>query len=88
LQRQGDTAVYFFDNIDFKLVKKQAISRNSEMDNAPMDIFYSNYQATEKIKIPHTIICKSSEQTILTITVDSVKLNTPIDNNIFQPGQE
>jgi outer membrane lipoprotein-sorting protein len=84
-KKDSDTAVYYFDNNDFSLVKKQAISKNSEMANAPMDILYSNYQATGNIKMPHKIIYSTSGQTILTITVNSVRLNDPMPDSIFQP---
>jgi outer membrane lipoprotein-sorting protein len=85
LDKKGDTAVYYFDNIDYALVKKQAISKNTEMENAPMDILYSNYQSTGNIKIPHTITCSTGGQKILTITVNTVKLNDPMPDSMFQP---
>lgn len=85
LLTKSDTAVYFFDKADFALVKKQAVSKNSEMDKAPMDIFYSDYQVTGNIKLPHKINCTTAGQRILLITVDSVKLNEPIPDGQFQP---
>jgi hypothetical protein len=85
LLTKGDTAVYFFDRTDCSLVKKQALSKNSEMDKAPMDIFYSDYQVTGNIKLPRLINCTTDGQRILLITVDSVKLNEPIADSQFQP---
>jgi outer membrane lipoprotein-sorting protein len=85
LDKKGDTALYFFDSNDFSLLKKQAISKNSEMENALMDITYSDYRLTGNIKIPHKIICTTNGQTILTITIDSVKLNDAIPVSMFQP---
>jgi len=82
---KSDTAVYFIDKTDFSLVKKQALSKNSEMDKAPMDIFYSDYQVTGNIKLPHKINCTTAGQRILLITVDSVKINDPISDSQFQP---
>lgn len=85
LLAKGDTTVYYFDQTDFSLLEKQAASKNSEMDKAPMDIFYSDYQLTGKIKLPHKINCTTAGQRILLITVDSVKLNDPIPDSLFQP---
>ncbi len=85
LLTNGDTAVYFFDRSDYSLVKKQAASKNSEMNRAPMDIFYTDYQATGNIKLPHKINYTTEGQRILLITVDSVKLNDPIAESQFQP---
>jgi outer membrane lipoprotein-sorting protein len=85
LLTKGDTAVYYFDSADFAMVEKQAVSKNSEMDRAPMDIFYGDYQVTGNIKLPHKINCTTAGQRILLITVDSVKLNEPIAESQFQP---
>jgi hypothetical protein len=85
LLTNGDTAVYYFDKTDFALVEKQAVSKNSEMDKAPMEIFYSDYQVTGNIKLPHKINCTTAGQRILLITVDSVKLNDPMPDSLFQP---
>ena len=82
---KSDTAVYCFDKTDYSLVKKQALSKNTEMDKAPMDIFYSDYQLTGNIKLPRKINCTTAGQRILLITVDSVKLNDPIADSQFQP---
>jgi hypothetical protein len=85
LVANGDTAVYYFDNADYSLVKKQAPSKNSEMEKAPMDIFYSDYIQTGNIKIPYKINCTTGGQRILLITVDSVTLNGPMADGQFQP---
>lgn len=85
LLTKGDTAVYYFDKTDFSLLEKQAASKNSEMDKAPMDIFYSDYQLTGNIRLPRKINCTTAGQRILLITVDSVKLNDPLPESKFQP---
>jgi hypothetical protein len=85
LVANNDTALYCFDKTDFSLVKKQAVSKNSEMDKAVMDIFYSEYKQTGNIKIAHKINCTTGGQRILLITVDSVKLNEPMEDSRFQP---
>lgn len=85
LNTNKDTAVYYFDSNNFSLVKKQAVSKNSEMENAPMDILYSDYETTGNIKMPHKIACSTGGQRILTITVAGVKLNEPMANSLFQP---
>jgi hypothetical protein len=85
LVANGDTAVYYFDKVDYSLVKKQAPSKNSEMEKAPMDIFYSDYKQTGNIKIPYKINCTTGGQRILLVTVDSVKLNEPMADSQFQP---
>ena len=85
IRKDGDTAIYFFDSGNFALVKKQTISKNTEMNKAPLDIFYSNYEETDGIKTPHIIACTADGQKILTITVESIQLNLPMEDNMFKP---
>jgi len=85
IRKDRDTATFFFDSNNFALVKKQAISKNAEMNNAPLDIFYSDYQQTGGIKMPHTIACLSDGQKILTITIERIQLNLPLTDALFKP---
>jgi len=85
MQKNGDTSTFFFDSNNFALVKKQAISKNAELDNAVLDIMYSDYRLTNGIRTPHKISCTSNGQEILIITVKSVKLNLPMADSIFKP---
>lgn len=84
-RKGGDTETYFFDSNNFALLKKRAVSKNTEIDNSMLDIFYSDYQQSEGINTPHKITYTSNGQDILIITVDNVKLNEPISDVIFQP---
>ena len=70
---------------DFSLVKKQAISKNAELDRSLLDTYYSDYQMVEGIKQSFKMISKIGDQTILTITVQKIQLNTAIDDSIFKP---
>ncbi|MEJ0103716.1 MAG: hypothetical protein WDO19_14690 [Bacteroidota bacterium] len=84
-RKDGDTETYYFASDNYELVKKQALSKNTELDKAMLDILYSDYQTTAGIKVAHTISCISNGQTILVITVKEVKLNLPVADNIFNP---
>lgn len=85
IRKNGDTSTYFFDCGSYALVKKQAVSKNSELDGSMLDIFYSNYLATGGIKVPHKITCRSNGQDVLIIMVKDVKLNLPVSDTIFNP---
>jgi hypothetical protein len=85
VRKNGDTGTFFFDNNNFALVKKQAISKNTELDNAMLDIVYSDYRLTSGIRTPHKITCASNGQDILIIAIKSVKLNLPMTDSIFKP---
>lgn len=84
-RKNGDTETYYFDSTNYGLVKKQAISKNTELDNSMLDILYSNYDTIEGITVPHKISCISNGQTILIITVKDTKLNLPVADHIFKP---
>jgi len=84
-RKNGISETYFFSSTDFSLLKKKTISTNTEMENAPLDISYSDYRLTQGIKTPHTISCTSNGQSILIITVEKAELNLPMNSNIFKP---
>lgn len=85
LIRNADTSTYFFNANDFSLIKKQAVSKNAELDKSLLDTYYSDYKMVEGIKAPFKMISKIGDQTILTITVQKIQLNTAIDESIFKP---
>lgn len=81
----NDTSTYFFSTNDFSLVKKQAVSKNEELDKSMLDTYYSDYTTIEGIKFPFKMISKVGDQTILTITVKKMQLNVAIQDSIFKP---
>ena len=85
MHKNGDTATFFFDSKNFTLAKKRVVSKNTEMDNTMLDIFYSDYRLTGGIRMPHKISCTSNGQNILTITVKEIKLNLPMTDSFFKP---
>ena len=86
LMRADDTVeTYYFDDKTFALLKKQAISKNSELDNSMLDIYYSNYQVIKGIRVPFQTIMKTGIQTILTIKNTKVDINLPISDASFKP---
>jgi hypothetical protein len=86
LQRtSGEQERYYFDTQSGELFLKQATSKNVELKNAPLNIYYSNYRTIEGIKVPLKTVCESDGQVILTITISEVSVNRPIDNKEFQP---
>ena len=85
IKNNNDTSTWFFRNTDFALVKKQAISKNAELDNSLLDTYYSDYKVVEGVKFPFKMVSKVNDQTILTIIVTDLQLNVPIPDNDFKP---
>lgn len=85
IRNKADTETYFFNTTSFELVKKEALSKNAELDNSMLDTFYSDYQTVQGLKLPFKSISKIKEQIILTITIEKVELNTPIRSSVFKP---
>jgi hypothetical protein len=81
----SDTETYFFDAEKYSLVKKKAVAKNSELNNAMLNILYSDYKSVDGIRVPFKTTCFAEDQTVLTITVLELKLNEPIDDNSFKP---
>lgn len=85
ISNSNDTATYFFSTNDFSLLKKQAVSKNTELDNSLLDTYYSDYTTVEGIKFPFKMTSKTGDQTILTITVKKMQLQVAIPDSIFKP---
>lgn len=85
IRPNSDTATYFFSTNDFSLLKRQAVSKNAELDNSLLDTYYSDYTITGGIKTPFKMISKIGDQTILTITVKKIQLNAAIPDSSFAP---
>ncbi len=84
-RKNGDIETYYFETKTYALVLKNAIAKNIELQGALLNIYYSEYKAVEGIKLPFKTVCKSNDQTILTITLDKAELNKPIADKEFQP---
>jgi hypothetical protein len=85
IRNSGDTERYFFSTKNFELTKKQAVSKNEELDSSHIDIFYSDYREVNGIKMPFKSITKAGEQTILTIVIEKVNFDEPVSDDIFRP---
>lgn len=84
-RKNGDTETYFFDSDNYSLIKKSAIAKNTELNNAVLDILYSDYRNVDGVMIPFKTTCLADGQTVLTISVQEVKLNEPITDDSFKP---
>lgn len=81
----ADIETLYFDVDTYELVMKRTLSRNAELQKAPLKIYYSDYRDIGGVKIPFKTICESEEQVILIITVDKATLDVPIEEKEFQP---
>lgn len=84
-RNNGDTEIYFFKTANYELMGKRSKSRNTELDNSPVEINYSDYRQVGGIRIPFKSVVKTKDQTILTIAVNKVDLNINIQNSEFKP---
>ena len=75
----------FRSNADtYALIKKQAVSKNEEMENKVLDTYYTDYHEINGLKIPFKSTSKSGDQIILTITVNKIEMNIPVANSEFK----
>jgi hypothetical protein len=84
-RRNGDVETYFFKCTNFELVKKQAPSKNIELEKNILDTYYRDYRTVEGITIPFVQESKANNQPVLTITIKKIKLNRPIADAEFKP---
>ena len=85
---KDDTAAYSFDPNTGTLLKKVAISKNSELDGGILETYYLDYREVNGIKFPFKTVNKIKGQTVLTITIRNIDLNPPISNEIFSAASQ
>lgn len=82
-RKEGDKETCYFSEADYALLKKTAIAKNAELENALLETFYSDYHTINGLRIPYTTVSKVNDQTILTITIQKARVNVPIQASFF-----
>jgi sporulation protein YlmC with PRC-barrel domain len=83
-KKGGEKETYYINQGDYSLVKKLAVSKNAELENAMLETYYNNYNSVGGISIPYTAVSKVNDQTILTITIKKARINVPLPPNFFK----
>ncbi len=83
LQGALDTVTYAFDQSNGALLKKTAVSKNAELNNAVLDTYYSDYTEVNNIKIPFKTVHQIKDQVVLTVKIKKCVLNEPIAHDVF-----
>jgi hypothetical protein len=84
IRKNGDAETCYFENQSFAMVMTKAVSKNDEMGGALLDTFYSDYREINGIRVPFKTVHESNGQMILTITIDKVLINEPLEDKDFQ----
>ena len=84
-RRNGDMETYFFKINNCELVKKQAPSKNAELEKTVLDTYYRDYRNIEGVTIPFILESKNNNQPVLTITIKKIIFNKPIADEEFKP---
>lgn len=85
IRKDGSVEQYYFNAGSSEMVLKVAASKNVELQGALLSTYFSDYRTIDGIKIPFKTISEADGQMILTVTIKSAVLNSPIDDKIFQP---
>ncbi len=85
-RKDGTTEIWSFDVATFAPVRKQAPAKNTELDSAMLDTYFSDYRKVGKIQVPYQVASKINGQTILSISLSEVQLNQPVANSAFKRG--
>jgi len=85
VRKSGEIEQYYFDTKTSELRMKVAPSKNAELKEAVLHIYYQDYRTVGGIKIPFVTRCESEGQIILTISSKDVAFNKPIEDKEFQP---
>ena len=80
----GEVETYYFEKETSELVMKSAASKNTELQGALLNTYYSNYHDVDGIRIPFQSLSEANGQMILTVTVEKAAINTPLADKIFK----
>jgi len=83
--KSGAKEIFYFDAASFLLLQKTAISKNVELGGATLNTQFSDYREVDGIKVPFKSVSETNGQTILTVIVDHVEVNTPVPDTAFHP---
>jgi hypothetical protein len=84
-RKNGIIETYYFRQANFELIKKQAPSKNTELEGSLLDTYFRDYRTVEGITIPFIEESKSNNQPVLTITIKKMALNESIADTEFKP---
>jgi outer membrane lipoprotein-sorting protein len=83
-RKNGTLETYYFDTTSSELLRKDAISKNEEMQGAAMTTIYSDYKTVDGLRFPFTAISTSNGQPILTVTINQITINPAIKDDVFK----
>lgn len=73
---------YFIDSKDYMIIKSTS-TRNVQGNDMEVETFYSNVKEVNGLKFAHTRTMKMGGQVFQEVTFDSMELNTPVDEKVF-----
>lgn len=85
IQATGETETYFFDVKNGALLKKTAVSKNSELEGAVLQTVYSDYRTVNGIRLPFKAASSANGQMVLVIVLKKVLFNKPLPDKLFAP---
>jgi len=81
--KEGDSFTYYIDSDSYLMLRSN--SKIKIMGNeTESDTYYSNYMMTEGIAVPGKIETKMKDQVMGTLVIETVELNTELDDLLFE----
>lgn len=81
--KEGDSFTYYIDADSYLMLRTN--SKMKRMGNeTESDTYYSNYMMTEGIAVPAKIETKMKDQLMGTLVIETVELNTELDDALFE----
>jgi len=81
--KEGDSFTYYIDADSYLMLRTNSKMKRmgNEMES---DTYYSNYMMTEGIAVPAKIETKMKDQLMGTLVIETVELNTELDDALFE----
>ncbi|MBL7816660.1 MAG: hypothetical protein JNL70_16685 [Saprospiraceae bacterium] len=83
-RKQGDEKIYFLDAENYVTVCMRTTAQSGPMKGQASETYLSDYKDVDGLLIPHTMETKVGGQTVMTLKMEKVELNSPtFDKKIF-----
>lgn len=81
--KEGDSFTYYIDTDSYLMLRSNSKVKRmgNEMES---DTYYSNYMMTEGMAVPAKIETKMKDQLMGTLVIETVELNTELDDALFE----
>lgn len=82
-REEENFSYYYFDKESMVPIMQQEYAKTGPMKGQATETYFSDYQEVDGLYFPFSISQKFQGQSVFSLTVEKIELNTPIENALF-----